>query len=348
MAQTKSLLVIDDDPHYGEMLKDALTFFGYKVFLAYSATGGLDIVKRERLDLIISDINTPSANGIQLARQLTNMFLDIPLIMVTGSNSSVDLREAMALGVSDYLFKPVNIDELPIVIEKNLERRRQESRRLRENKSDILLKALRALLRALDAKDPYTCGHSQRVVRLAMLVGNHLKLSTDQLYTLQLASFLHDIGKIGMPDKILNKADGLEDYELNIARDHPVVGSEIIGEIEELSEVASIVRHHHERYDGKGYPDQLKGEAIPYFARILSIIDCYEALVSDRVYRKGIGQSKALAEIERNAGTQFDPGLARVFVEVMRNDLNGHYPINIDHSLLVDFNSPPSASHYSS
>jgi HD-GYP domain-containing protein (c-di-GMP phosphodiesterase class II) len=150
-----------------------------------------------------------------------------------------------------------------------------------------------------------------------MMMADRLGLDNGNRFTLQLAASLHDIGKIGMPDNILKKADSLEDIEMNKAKDHPVIGSEILGEIGELSEVASIVRHHHERFDGKGYPDGLKQDAIPLFSRILFILDAYEALASDRVYRKGMGRAGALEEIKKNAGTQFDPTLVDIFLKAL-------------------------------
>lgn len=316
----KSVLVIEDDISYGEMLKDALSHLGYDTHVSFSATGGLDIIRQNRVNIVLSDVNMPGMNGIELAQRVMSMYLDIPVVLITGINDLSQVREALALGVSDYIVKPVKVEELPVVIERNLERKRLESERLQENKAETLLKALKALMKALDAKDPYTSGHSQRVVRLAMRMADALHLPEEDRYTLQLSAFLHDIGKIGMPDSILKKADSLEDYELRKAKDHPIVGSEIIGEIEELSEVASIIRHHHERYDGKGYPDGLQGDAIPFFSRILAILDTYEALVSDRIYRKAVKKKVALEEIRRNAGLQFDPYLVDVFIEVMTQE----------------------------
>lgn len=336
MSAKKTILVIEDDIQYGEMLQDAFKQFGYNVHLAYSATGGIDIVRQKKLDIIISDINMPSINGIQLAEKLINMYLDIPIILITGTDDLNLIKRALELGVSDYLVKPVKLPDLPMVVEKNLERKRLESQKLKNNKADILLKALKSLMRALDAKDPYTCGHSHRVAGLAMLMANELGLDGDEHYTLQLGALLHDIGKIGMPDNILNKSEGLKEYEFNIAKDHPVIGSQIIGEIEELSEVASAVRHHHERWDGTGYPDGLKGEAIPFFARILAIIDSYEALVSNRVYRKGVEKEEAFLELQKNAGIQFDPELVKVFVKVMKKISADTTPADQDNSIFLE------------
>lgn len=313
----KTVLIIEDDIDYGEMLAYALNHLKYNVYLSYSATGGLDIIRQKKLDIILSDLKMPGMSGLDLAQRIMKMYLDIPVVLITGLNDLSLVKKALEIGVSDYIVKPVSIEELPVVIERNLQRKYLGKKRMQDNKADTLFKALKALMRALDAKDPYTYGHSQRVVKLAMLMADKLNLENGQRYTLQLAASLHDIGKIGMPDSILKKADSLEDMEMNKAKDHPVIGSEILGEIEELSEVASVVRHHHERFDGKGYPDGLRGDAIPLFSRILFILDAYEALASDRVYRKGMGRQQALEEIKKNAGTQFDPAMVNTFIEVM-------------------------------
>jgi putative two-component system response regulator len=317
-AKQKTILIIEDDIDYGEMIQYALKHLNYQVYLSYSATGGLDIVRQKKIDIILSDLNMPGMSGLELSQQIMKMYLDIPIVLITGLSDLSLVKKALEIGVSDYIVKPVSIEELPVVIERNLQRKKIEKRMLQENKADTLLKALKALMRALDAKDTYTYGHSQRVVKLAMMMADKLKLDNGRRYILQLSASLHDIGKIGMPDNILKKADGLQDIEMNKAKDHPLIGSEILGDIEELSEVASIVRHHHERYDGKGYPDGLQGDAIPLFSRILFILDAYEALATDRIYRKGLGKQKALQEIHKNAGSQFDPKLVNEFIEAMQ------------------------------
>jgi len=320
----KSVLVVEDDISYGNMLKEALEHYKFLVYLVFSSTSALDLIKKKRVDIVLSDINMPGINGINLTKRLRDMYLDIPIVLMTGIHDLSLVSDALENGASDYLFKPIKSEVLPIVIERNLARRKLESKRLQENRAEILFKALKALMRALEAKDTYSSGHSQRVANLAMLVADELNLKAEDRYTLQLAAFMHDIGKIGMPDSILKKADSLEDYELRKAKAHPIIGSKIIGEIEELSEVASIIRHHHERYDGEGYPDGLKGEAIPLFSRILAILDAYEALVSDRVYRKAVDDQKAIKVIKKNAGSQFDPFLVEIFYQVINKSKNGN------------------------
>lgn len=320
----KSVLVVEDDISYGNMLKEALEHYKFLVYLVFSSTSALDLIKKKRVDIVLSDINMPGINGINLTKRLRDMYLDIPIVLMTGIHDLSLVSDALENGASDYLFKPIKSEVLPIVIERNLARRKLESKRLQENRAEILFKALKALMRALEAKDTYSSGHSQRVANLAMLVADELNLKDEDRYTLQLAAFMHDIGKIGMPDSILKKADSLEDYELRKAKAHPIIGSKIIGEIEELSEVASIIRHHHERYDGEGYPDGLKGEAIPLFSRILAILDAYEALVSDRIYRKAVDDQKAIKVIKKNAGSQFDPFLVEIFYQVINKSKNGN------------------------
>lgn len=337
-----SVLLVEDDIAYGKMLKEAIEHYGYTVYLTHSGTGALDLIRQHPVDIVISDVYLPGFSGIELAHRLTQMYLDIPVVLITGIHDLTLVKKALTSGVTDYIFKPLKLEEMPVVIERNLQRKKLEAQRLQENKAEILFKALKALMRALDAKDPYTSGHSQRVVRLAMLMADALGLNPEERYTLQLAAYLHDIGKIGMPDSILKKAESLQDYELNKARAHPEVGSQIIGEIEELTEVASIVRHHHERYDGTGYPDGLKGKAIPFFSRILAILDAYEALVSDRVYRKAVSKEEALREIEKSAGTHFDPELVDIFVRVMRKTREGNVTAPPEEDPGLDLSSKPS------
>ena len=189
-------------------------------------------------------------------------------------------------------------------------------------KQETLLKLLIPLMRALDAKDNYTLEHTQNVAALTMKIADKLKLSQNDKMILQISAYFHDIGKIGMPDNILQKSGPLHMDEFMQIKSHPVIGADIIGEIEELREVAKIIRHHHEKYDGSGYPDGLKGEEIPYFSRILTIADIYDALTSRRVYKNEISKQQVLSEMKKNSGIQFDPYLLQVFLDITENDEN--------------------------
>jgi putative nucleotidyltransferase with HDIG domain len=311
--QKAHALIVEDEQNFREMVRDALTEYNYAVDMAGSGEEALEILKRKRFDIMISDISMPGITGIELAREASKMYVDMPIVLLTGLSDIELAKHAMRQGISDYITKPFKLSELPIVIERNLERRRHEAKKVMEQKEDVLIKAIEALVAAIDAKDHYTSGHSKRVAYFAMCVADDLGLTEEQKYILKLSATMHDVGKIGMPDGILKKPASLEEMEYLIVRGHPVAGFNILSRIDEFLEVASIVRHHHERYDGSGYPDGLKGEAIPLIARIVTIADAYDALVSTRPYRKGCAPEKALAEMRNHVGTQFDPYLFEVF-----------------------------------
>jgi HD-GYP domain-containing protein (c-di-GMP phosphodiesterase class II) len=211
----------------------------------------------------------------------------------------------------------VNIRELPILVERNLTRRRLEVARLQEREAQVLFAAIKALASAVDAKDTYTARHSRMVTRLALLLADAIQLSSEERSMLELSAWMHDVGKIGVPDSILTKPSCLTDEEFAVMKAHPVKGGEIVGEIEELGRVADVIRHHHERIDGGGYPDGLRGEAIPLASRIILIADAFEAMTSDRSYRRGLGQAAAVRELEKHGGTQFDADLVRAFIRML-------------------------------
>ncbi|HEX5323632.1 MAG TPA: HD domain-containing phosphohydrolase [Capsulimonadaceae bacterium] len=185
---------------------------------------------------------------------------------------------------------------------------------------DGSLATIQALAAAVDAKDPYTRGHSQSVAKYASALARHLGLAQEMVDLVHTAGTLHDVGKIGVPDGILNKPGRLDEAERKIMETHPVLGEVIVRKAPQLAATLPAVRHHHERWDGTGYPDRLEGEAIPYIARLLALADCYDAMTSDRPYRKGLPEDVALAEIRKNAGTQFEPNLARAFLAMMEKE----------------------------
>ncbi len=186
---------------------------------------------------------------------------------------------------------------------------------MREN----YLNTIEALVQAIEAKDCYTRGHSDRVSKLAVAMAEELRLAEDRVESVKYAAILHDVGKIGVSESILNKEEKLLEPEWDIIRNHPIIGQNIVKSIRFLYDIGSGVRHHHERYDGHGYPDGLKGEDIPLDARIIAVADCYDAMTSDRSYRSGRKTIEALEELRRVAGTQLDPGLVEIFCKVAPN-----------------------------
>jgi len=195
---------------------------------------------------------------------------------------------------------------------------------LKNEKQRICEMAARTILKALDAKDNYTFAHSMRVCFFSMVLGKQLKLTDKQIYDLQLAALFHDIGKIGTPDAVLNKPSRLSNEEFKIMKQHPTQSFEILKGFDVFEKVARYAKHHHERYDGRGYPDRLKGEAIPLYSRIILIADTFDAMTSTRVYRKGLPYSIAYNELTEFSGTQFDPGLVKHFIVAMKREEAKH------------------------
>lgn len=298
-------------------LEDSLRLQGYEVVSAASGEEALELLRWQRFDLLLTDQAMPGLSGIELAETTARIHPDVPIVLLTG-HTDVELAKAsLQRGASDFVTKPVNIRELPIVIERNLTRRRLEVARLKEREAQVLFEAIKALASAVDAKDPYTARHSMRVTRLSMLLADAIGLTGDEKYVLELSAWMHDVGKIGVPDFILTKASRLTPEEFEVMKVHAAKGGEIVGQIEELTQVADVIRHHHERLDGQGYPDGLRGEAIPLLSRIILIADSFEAMTSDRSYRRSTGRGHAFEELKKHNGNQFDPELVAAFISQM-------------------------------
>ncbi len=313
-ARLSRLLVVDDVEAMRLALEDSLRLQGYEVVAAASGEEALQLLRSQRFDLVLTDQAMPGLSGIELAEATTRIHPDLPIVLLTGHTDVELARASLQRGASDFVTKPVNIRELPILIERNLMRRHLETARLKEREAQVLFEAIKALASAVDAKDPYTARHSMRVTRLSLILADTIGLSEDEKHALELAAWMHDVGKIGVPDQLLIKPAALSPDEYAIMKLHPVRGAAIVGQIEELAQVADVIRHHHERLDGRGYPDGLRGEAIPIAAQIILIADSYEAMTADRSYRANLGRSRALQELRDQAGKQFDPELVEAFI----------------------------------
>ena len=312
------ILVVDDDAQIVGVLGEALSRHGYRIAMATNAFEALNLLKEKMFHMLITDISMPKISGIELLERTSRIHPDMPIVLITGLGDVEMAKSCLQKGASDFITKPVNIRELPIIVERNLERRRLEAERLLEKGAQILLEAIRALAAAIDAKDPYTAGHSHRVTELSLSLGDSLDLTPEERYTVQLAAEMHDVGKIGISEGLLNKASGLTEDEWAHVREHPIKGGEIVGQIEELEEVASIIRHHHERIDGLGYPDGLKGEAISKMARIIAIADAYDIMTTGRTYCPRRSEEEAIAELLQESDRQFDPEMVEAFVRSLQ------------------------------
>ena len=311
------VLVVDDMEAMRVALVKCLHMSGYQVVAAESGGEALELLRAQRFDLLLTDQTMPGLSGLELTEAVSQMHPDMPIVVLTGHTDVELAKDSIRRGASDFVTKPVNIRELPILVERNLTRRRLETARLHERGAQVLFDAIKALASAVDAKDPYTARHSLRVSRLALLLADAIRLSPEERYVLELSAWMHDVGKIGVPDSILTKPSPLTEDEFAVMKAHPVKGGEIVGEIEDLGVVADVISHHHERMDGCGYPDGLRGEAIPLASRIILIADAFEALVADRRYRKSVGRDVAIRELQEHCGTQFDPELVRAFISAL-------------------------------
>lgn len=313
-----TILVVDDEIDNVNLLKRTLRR-EYDVITATSGFEALEILSSvdKEVALIISDQRMPGMTGVEFMAKTMEIHPWTVRILLTGY-SDID---AMIDGINkcelfQYVTKPWDPSELKMIVDKAVESYvlTVTKNSLLKQLRDLLYRTVQSITEALDEKDKYTHGHSKRVTLYSMILGREIKLDEDTLEKLQLAGLLHDIGKIGTPEAILNKPGGLTHEEFDKIKMHPGKGREIIGSIKQLNEISSWLRSHHEKYDGTGYPDRLKGDEIPLPGRILAVADTYDAMTSDRSYRKGLPHEIAVEEIKRCANTQFDPLVVEVFL----------------------------------
>jgi putative nucleotidyltransferase with HDIG domain len=314
------ILIIENYKDSDSDLREKLEELHFQTITNTTTEQALEHIREKQFDIIFYKQNEFDEANIELVTKIQNLILEIPIILISKQITPDHMRLAIRAGSYDFLHEPFELHEIPALIARNVERKQITRVNILKKQSAILMKAIKALIAAMEAKDEYTSGHSMRVVKYAMMLADKLNLSEEDRFFLQLSAALHDIGKIGMPDDILKKSATLKEMEFLYMKEHPVIGSKIVNEIDDLKEVAAVIKHHHERYDGTGYPDGLKGEVIPLFSRILAIVDAYESLVSDRIYRKSIDTDDAIKILQHNAGTQFDPNLIEMFVEELKKN----------------------------
>ena len=326
-SASETILIVDDEASIRKLLHQKLSNEGYQCLEAGSAEQALEKLGSNAISLVILDIRMPCKSGIELLPEIKASYPDTAVVMATATTDTNIAVQCMKLGAYDYITKPFNLDEVTISVDRALEKRRLEleNKEYQQHLEDKVaeqmgrvrasfLNAIRALVYALEAKDKYTGGHSQRVADISAAIAKELGLSGESVDRIVLAGLVHDIGKIGVTESILNKPERLTNDESRHVQKHPGIGERILAPIADDEEILRLVRSHHERYNGSGYPDGLKDTQIPLGARILAIADAYEAMTSERPYRKAMSAKDASAEIERGKGTQFDPGVADAFL----------------------------------
>ena len=336
LAAPTRILIVDDDASVRDVISVLLQEEGYECRTASSAEAALDIAAAEAPPLVISDMKMPGRYGIWLLEAFRERYSETAVIMLTGYGDTEAAVDCLRRGAVDYLLKPPKLTDLIRAIERALAKRRIELARKRYQKklerkvrdrTGELRTALRniqgtyqttllALVRALDAREHETSDHSQRVVKYTEHIAERLGLRGPELEEIGRGALLHDIGKIGVPDAVLLKPAKLTPEEWKEMRRHPDIGYDMIRSIEFLNTPAAIVLSHQERFDGRGYPRCLRGEEIHIGARIFAVADTLDAMTSDRPYRKGTTFENAVDEIERCAGSQFDPEVVRAFLDI--------------------------------
>jgi len=314
------VLVVDDEPLIGEAASRILRSYGYTVMVAYNAQEALQILAQQRVDICLSDLHMPGMGGKVFFKHLHQQHPEIPVVVMTGDDSVEVMREILDCGVSDYLVKPWRSHELPIVIERNIRRHQlwmEEQKRYLCKLNEAYSDMLEALLSALEIREKEIEEHCERVTSFTMILAEAMGVPHQQYPDLERGALLHDVGKIGIPDRILFKEGPLNAAEWEIMRQHPVIGYRMCMKVRSLQKAAQeIVLCHHEQWDGSGYPQGLRGEEIPLGARIFAVADTVDAMTSNRPYRSALSLEEASAELERCAGKQFDPQVVKAFFSI--------------------------------
>ena len=311
-SRSRFILVVDDSATIRYLVSKALEEAGFQVMTAENGKKALIRIDEQRPDLIISDINMPEMDGIELCKTIhaDPNLAGIPLIIMSANSDRAVMRRLIHWGASGYLVKPFNVDQIVITVQRLLSNQflllLKEKERL-DAEQKMLLAGITSLISALEARDPYTRGHSEEVARLVALIAKQMDADKETIDSMIIAAKLHDIGKIGVPDSILLKPDQLTEKEFSIIQQHPVIGANILGAIPSIQPLLPVILHHHERFDGKGYPNGLQGNQISLWARVAAVADTYHALTSNRPYRRGMSHEDAMAIIEDVRGSQLCP-----------------------------------------
>lgn len=332
------ILIVDDEETIRLALRKFLRSRGYEVEIAGSGDQAMELLDRDSFSLMLCDVRMPGMTGVQVVPLARRKDRDLAIIMLTAVNDAATATEVLASGATDYLMKPVELADLQQAVDRALRKRDElidlrrvdmlirEEVALRTAELEMEKESLRlmsvsiaeTLINAMEAKDLYLRGHSQRVAELAGHLAEELGLDEATCEDLRVAGRLHDVGKIGIREAILNKPDRLTLEEFEHVKQHVRIGLDILAPLFHIKKPLEYVEHHHERWDGAGYPQGLAGDAIPMGARILCAADTFDALTSKRAYREPLAPLAALEHLRVDSGTQFDPSVYDALVSVIR------------------------------
>lgn len=330
-----TVLIVDDNAMNSKMAAFALKKGGYNTLEVSSGLKALSLLEQEIPDLILLDVEMPEMDGFAVMQKLREnpKYRDIPVIFLTGNSDRNTEVRCFQEGAHDFISKPFAADVVEQRVNRTLELHKlkrqmqaevdEQTRIAQERFHTIQLlsnEVITAMAAAIDAKDKYTNGHSKRVAQYSCMMAEADGKTKEEQYSVYCAAILHDIGKIGVPDEIINKPSRLTQEEYDVIKSHTTIGAGILKNITQIPEIVTGAHFHHERFDGKGYPKGLKGEEIPEIARIIGVADAYDAMSSSRSYRAVCEQSYVRSQIEQGIGTQFDPHFAKLMLEIIDRD----------------------------
>lgn len=323
------ILAVDDEVGILDSLNVFLSKAGYTFVGVTNPLEAIEKVRNEHFDLMLLDFLMTPIHGDQVVEEIRKFNKDLYILLLTGHKDlAPPLETIKRLDIQGYCEKSDKFDQLLLLIESGIKAVSQmqlikkindELKTTYDKLESAYMETIEILRFTVEAKDAYTRGHSDRVSEYSVLIGKALGLPEEDLKTLKIGGLFHDIGKIGIPDSILLKTTKLDDEEYSEIKNHPSIGAHILSNATIFKDIIPIVKHHHERFDGRGYPGKLKGEEIPYFARIAAVADSFDAMTSKRSYRDSLPMDVVIEEIEKNSGTQFDPEIAKVFLEILKN-----------------------------
>ncbi len=323
------ILAVDDEQGIIDSLSIFLKRSGYNFTGVTDPRQAIEMVKNEHFDLMVLDFIMTPFHGDQVVEEIRKFNKELYILLLTGHKDlAPPLETIRRLDIQGYCEKSDKFDQLLLLIEsgiKSIEQMNEiksineELKNTNKKLEKAYLESIETLRYTVEAKDRYTRGHSDRVSAFSVLIGEKVNLSEQELQTLRIGGLFHDIGKIGVPDLIIQKEGKLTDEEYAEIKKHPSIGVHILSNASIFKDIIPIVEHHHERYDGTGYPSGLKGEDIPYFARIAAIADSFDAMTSKRSYRDSLPLDVVKNEFKKNRGTQFDPELDDLFLDILEN-----------------------------